>query len=462
MHALATQTPHATRWHALRVLFMLAWPIIISRSTQVVIGLSDATMTGQLGEAALAATTTGAFNSFTAFILPMGMVFIVSSFASQFFGQGNLTAARRYAWYGLALAGAAEIICLAAAISSESLMLKTFYADDVQKLLGAYLKWRLISGGAVVGMEALGNFYGGLGNTRLPMMMNVVAMVLNVIFNWVLIFGHWGAPAMGVAGSALASSIATAVAFMLLFACFLRGIGIPGKGFERAVWQGAEMRNFLRYAVPNGLNWFFEFAAFTFFINVVIADLGTTVLAAFMAVFQINSVSFMPAFGLASANAILVGQSLGTGNKDAVPIHTYRCLWVTTMWESLVGLLYFVAPTVLLTLFVSSPDAAAFRQIGARMLLLSASWQIFDATVNTLAEALRATGDTAFCLWARTALSWGFFVPLSTLVVTIWHGGTGAAVACLVTYMAVLAGVLLWRFRSGAWRKIDITHLAHP
>ena len=459
---MPSPNPKQSPWHALQQLLILAWPIIISRSTQVVIGLSDATMTGQLGEAALAATTTGAFNAFTAFILPMGMVFIVSSFAAQYFGQGNLTAARRYAYYGLILAAAAEALCLLAALYSEGLMVQSFYAPEVQKLLGLYLKWRLISGGAVVGMEALGNFYGGLGNTRLPMVMNVLAMVLNLFLNWVLIFGHCGAPAMGVAGSALASSVATAVAFVLLLGCFLRGVGMGPMARERAVLQASEMFNFLRYGVPNGLNWFFEFAAFTFFINVVVADLGTTVLAAFMAVFQINSVSFMPAFGLASANAILVGQSLGAGDKDAVPGLTYRCLGIACLWEGAVGLLYFIAPAVLLALFVAGQEADEFRLVGAQMLMFSASWQIFDATINTLAEALRAAGDTAFCLWARTALSWGLFVPSSMLVVFVWRGGTGAAVACLVLYMACLAAVLLWRFRSAAWRHIEITHTAGP
>src|SRR5687767_3859498 len=89
-------------------LLRLAWPIIISRSTQVVVGLADALMVAHLGEASLAAVTTGALNVTLVFILPMCTVFIVSSFASQYFGSGDAAGARRYAFYGLAIAGLAQ------------------------------------------------------------------------------------------------------------------------------------------------------------------------------------------------------------------------------------------------------------------------------------------------------------------------------------------------------------------
>ena len=80
----------------------------------------------------------------------------------------------------------------------------------------------------------------------------------------------------------------------------------------------SELLRMLRFGLPHGLNWFLEFAAFALFINVVVADLGTVVLAAMMVVININSVSFMPAFGLTSAGAILTGRDLGEGFQDQV------------------------------------------------------------------------------------------------------------------------------------------------
>jgi MATE family multidrug resistance protein len=97
-----------------RQLLTLAWPIVLARSAQAAIGFADAAMIAVLGKDALAATTTGALDAFAIFILPMGIVFIVQSFAAQLRGQGDIGGARRYAWYGLIVAGLAQVLALAA------------------------------------------------------------------------------------------------------------------------------------------------------------------------------------------------------------------------------------------------------------------------------------------------------------------------------------------------------------
>jgi MATE family multidrug resistance protein len=106
-----------------------------------------------------------------------------------------------------------------------------------------------------------------------------------------------------------------------------------------------------------------------------------------------------------------------------------------------------------------SPDvsSAALVRLGAKLLAVSAAWQLFDAIAITVSEALRAAGDTAWSLWARIVLAWVVFVPLSYLVVGHWDGGAVGAVLCLVFYLAVLSIALVQRFRSGAWRRIDLT-----
>ena len=93
----------------------------------------------------------------------------------------------------------------------------------------------------------------------------------------------------------------------------------------------------------------------------------------------------------------------------------------------------------------------------AAMLAASAAWQLFDALAMTLSEALRAAGDTTWCLWARVVIAWVLFVPASFLVVDRWGGGPVGAIGCIVFYLAALAVALLVRFRSGAWRNIDLT-----
>ncbi|HET7825578.1 MAG TPA: MATE family efflux transporter, partial [Anaeromyxobacter sp.] len=375
----------------------------------------------------------------------------VSSFSSQLFGMGDLAAARRHGWYGLAVAGVTQVLVVAALPFIPAALGHLEYAPDVRAQMEGYLSLRLLSAGAVVGIEALGNYYGGLGNTRPQMRASVAAMILTVAGNWLLIDGRLGAPALGVRGAALSNTISTTLAFLGLVAMFVRECRVHGTGRLRR----AELGRLLRFGIPSGITWFLEFGAYAFFVNVVVAGLGTTSLAALLAVIQVNSVAFMPAWGLASAGAILVGQAIGAGRHGRVGGIVRLAFAVAAAWECVVALAYLTAPELVLSAFARDPATAeAFVAAGRRMLVLSSAWQLFDAIVNVLAEALRAAGDTRFTMWARIAVAWIVWVGGSFVSVRLLHGGDVVAIAWLVVYLAVLAAVLLLRFRSGAWRRI--------
>lgn len=219
----------------------------------------------------------------------------------------------------------------------------------------------------------------------------------------------------------------------------------------------------LRFGLPSGLNWFFEFAAFNVFINFVVVQLGTTGLAAMNAVIQVNSVSFMPAFGVASAGAVLTGQALGRGRPDHAEASVGLTLRVNAAWQATVGVIYLLIPAVLLAPF-TDPDqpSARFMELGVRMLMLSSAWQLFDAAANSYAEGLRAAGDTTFPLVVRLIIAWVFWVPASLIVVNVLGGDEVAAVLSLVGYFGLLALALAWRWRSGKWRTIALVEGPPP
>lgn len=441
----------------LRALLSLAWPVVLARSTQTVVGVCDALMCAPLGGDALAAATTGAMNTFSLVILPMGTVFIVQSFAAQYAGRGDLRSAARFAWYGLALAAIAMLVAITATPAIGPVLGLFRYDAPVHHAMSGYIAWRLWSVGAVVGTETLGNWFGGLGDTRLQMRAGVVTMVANVALNWVLIYGKLGAPAMGVNGAALASALASWAGFAVVALAFrwrhreIAGAGPLGLKF-------AEFVRMIRFGLPNGLNWTMEFAAFVLFINVVVGALGTHVLAAFNVILSINMVSFMPAFGVASSGAILAGQAIGAGQKEAVGRVLRLTAGVMLTWMCAVGLAYLLVPRLLISAF-APPDAsaAAMLAVGAMMLRVTAAWQVFDALGLAFGEILRAAGDTAWCMWARLVIAWLVFWPVAWWAVQVKGGGATAAIWSVVFYLAVLAVVLGLRFRSGAWKRIQLT-----
>lgn len=435
----------------LRDLLSLAWPVVVSRATQTIVGLADALMVAHLGAASLAATTAGANNAFLVLILPIGTVFIVQSFASQLHGKGDVAGARRFALYGLAIAATTELFALVTLPAIEPALALLEYEPDVSHTMASYLALRLLSAGPAVGLEALANYYGGVGRTRVPMIASVVAMVLNVALNALLIDGRLGAPALGVDGAALASTLATSVAFGGLLVYFLREGRLSQPRVE-------ELVRTLRFGLPSGLNWFFEFLAFGFFVNVVVAGLGTHALAALMAVMQINTVSFMPAFALASSGAILVGQAIGRDDRDDVPRLVRMTFGTAATWQGAVGLAYLAAPALIFAPFASEPESReALLDLGVRMLMISVCWQLFDSAGTVLAETLRAAGDTVWPLYARLLLAWTVFVPGSWISVRVLDSGPVVAIVWLAIWFALLALALLLRFRGGRWRTLEIT-----
>lgn len=445
------------------MIITLAWPIILARSTQAVMGFWDALMVGPLGGDALAASGTAGMNSFALMILPMGTVFIVQSFVAQLVGKQRLEETHRYGWYGLMIAAVAGVVSVIALPFIPFLLSGFDYTPNVRHLMEAYLVMRLPSVFAVVGSEALGNWYGGLGNTRLQMISSVCAMVVDMFLNWAMIYGHAGFPAMGVAGAALSSTIGSYVGFAVLAYCFARGLGGAPPRPARLGLRWRELRRMLRFGLPNGANWLFEFAAFLIFINVVVAHLGTPALAALNVVMQVNSVAFMPSFGLASAGAILVGQAVGAGHKDDVWPIVRRTGLVAMTWMGSLGLLYLIFARPIVALFaregsaeLAHVDLEQVRAIGATMLMMSTAWQAFDAIAMTLSETLRAAGDSAWTLGARLVLAWVVFAPAGWFFVMRMGGGAAAAMGCLIGYMLLLAAAFSWRFASGAWRKIEL------
>jgi MATE family multidrug resistance protein len=284
-------------------------------------------------------------------------------------------------------------------------------------------------------------------------------MVGNVILNYLLIEPRLGLPGYGVAGAAWASTLATFAGFAVVATMFALGKGLDGGAEDAKRRHGplklAELARVLRFGLPNGVNWFLEFAAFALFIDVVVAHLGTTVLAAFNVVMQLNSISFMPAFGVASAGAILVGEAIGKGEKDQVGAILKRTAIAACTWMGLVGALYFVAPGRLIGLFRSREvPGEALVALGTTMLMMSAVWQIFDGLTMTVSEALRAAGDTTWCMFMRIGIAWGVFTPLAWAAVLVRGGGVVTMMTSLILYIAALALVFTWRFRTGRWRNI--------
>ena len=157
--------------------------MVLARASQSVITFADAIQVKHLGFKAIAATATGGLNVMGFVILAMGTVFIVQSFVSQLVGRGDRDDTPRFAWYGLAIAALTAVLSAALIPVIGPALSLTGYSPEVRDQMADYMAIRVLSVGAIVGVEALGNWYGGLGNTWMQMTAGLITMVAAVFFN---------------------------------------------------------------------------------------------------------------------------------------------------------------------------------------------------------------------------------------------------------------------------------------
>jgi len=214
----------------------------------------------------------------------------------------------------------------------------------------------------------------------------------------------------------------------------------------------ASVRRLLRTGLPIGGQYAIEMLSFAAFLTLV-ARMGDATMAASQVFLALLSISFMQAEGLGIAVCTLTGRYVGANDPTVVE----RCFrsgqLLTLVISGAVAALFIFLPNPLLRVFTDDPEVLL---IAAPLLAIGAIYQFFDAFGIVADGALRGAGDTLVPFLTRIGLAWGLFLPLAWLLGIRLEGGLTAAWLGGVFYVTVLAGILVFRFRSGAWRRIQI------
>jgi MATE family multidrug resistance protein len=401
----------------------------------------------------LAAVGFGSIWLWTLFSILYGTASGIQTFVSQADGANDSESCGPWVWQGLyALMPAGIILVAVLAWLLEPALALLGPSAEMRALTADYVGARLLGELGFVAVMALNSFYRGLGDTRTPLYITLVANAVNVVLDYGLIFGEFGLPQWGVMGAGIATTIAqwsNAIVLLVIFQrrsvaerCNTRPTAASLKQIRRFLWTGA----------PIGGQWFIGMMSFSAFTTLV-ARMGDASMAASQAFVMLLSLSFMQAVGVSIATAILVGRYIGAGEPSAA-IRTFRSsILLGCLLAFGVAIVFVAIPVPLLRIF---SDDAEVLALGRPLLLLGALFQLLDAVAIISEGALRGAGDTRWPFAVETALGWGILVPLAYFVgVFLEHGLTGAWLAATVHIM-VLATTLLLRFRSNAWQKIRI------
>ena len=324
---------------------------------------------------------------------------------------------------------------------------------EVISLGEGYIRIRFLSIIFVVMNMAFLGFYNGVARTKIHLKVTVVANVLNVIMNYVFIFGHLGFPEMGVNGAALASTLSTFYATLNYAFIGYRDPLRDEYAFLKPSRLSRElMGKVIRLSTPVAIQNAVVHAGFTVFF-VIVGHISTIALAASEIVFNILSFSFMPGFGMGMAAGTMVGKYLGQLEPDRAEESGWLNMRLTILFMGVMGIIFILIPEVILRGF--TPEAEVIRE-GKIALQVLGAIQFVDACGLSLSGALRGAGDTTFVSAIEIVINLLMFLPVTWYFSIYLDMGLAGAWFGFALYIFVFAGAMIFRFRQGSWKTIQV------
>ena len=438
-----------------RAMLALAWPLVAANLLQMAVYAIDVMFVARLGESALAASSLGiAIYGLIQWTLT-GFVGACAPLIAAEIGRRRhaVREVRRSLRMALWLGVLASLLGMAICWNGERILLLTGQGADVSARAGGFLRilmWALVPAIMAATLRIL---VATLGSPRIATVITAMALLTNALGNWLLVFGHWGFPALGLNGSAISSVITT----LLMLAAYLAVI-LKMRKFRRyrllGRWWRADWSRFadlVRLGLPIALTVLAEGGLFNS-AALLIGQFGETALAAHTLALQIAALAFQVPFGIAQAATIRVGLAYGARDPAWIALAGRVALLCGIGFMALTALAMWIAPRLFLSLYVDpgEPANAALVALAVQYLAVAAAFQLFDGAQTVAAGALRGLQDTrtpmlmavgGYWLAGFVAAVWlGLWTPLAGL--GVWLG--------LAIGLVVVSALLLWRWH---WRE---------
>jgi putative MATE family efflux protein len=432
----------------------LAVPIMLASLSQTLMSLIDIAMVGRLGAAAVAAVGLGGVLTYTISEFLNSIQAGVQTVVARRVGEGRhaeVAPAVRSSLYFALITGSVFAILF---IWAAAYLLPLINPDDVVVTTGIeYIRLRGLSFGLVMAGYVFYAFFNGISRPRIHLMVTLVANTLNVGFNYVLIFGRLGFPEMGAPGAGLATTISSAIAF-ILYALVTLTERI--KQQYPGLWVGSGGRTalikILRLALPASVQEIGVMAGFSTFM-VLIGWISTVAMAATEIVINILSFSFMPAMGFLYATQTLVSESIGRDDIGGAKAFARTASRLCMLLMGAMGVLFVLIPRLILQVFTIDAEIVEAGIVPLRILGLV---QMVDAVGMTYHGALRGAGDNTFPAIAEILLMWVFFLPAVYITGIRLDWGVNGGWVALAIYIAAYAIIAYFRFHYGPWKRIVV------
>jgi MATE family multidrug resistance protein len=439
-------------------LLVLALPMIISMACDGIMIFTDRLFLSKVDPVQMNAALDGGITFEVLIFFFIGLTGYSNALVAQYFGAGEKDKSSKTIFQAFLIIVAAYPLI----ILLKPLVLGYFDWMHIPKVQVGYqivfidiLSWFCLVG---LTRHVLACYFSGIGHTKVVMNATLVALFVNVVLDYILIFGKLGVEPMGIKGAGIATVSGEAAAMlMLLWAYLQKENRIEFSVMKSFRFDKAVMKNLLYYGSPAGLEMLLNFMAFSMMVSLFHAQ-GETVATASTIMFNWDMLSFIPLIGIEIGVTSLVGRYMGANKTKLAENAAYSAIKVGLAFSLCTMTVFIFLPHLLVQVFHPDSNAALFlaaAPLAESLLRIAAFYVLTEAIMIALIGTLRGAGDTYFTMFASIGLHW-LFVPILYLSLNVFEFSVPSSWLFIALFYFVFTIVFFWRFKSGKWKKIKV------
>ena len=429
----------------LRPTVLLAFPVVLSQLGHVLVSFVESVVVGRTGTVPLAAVSLGASSTTVLLVLGIGLSMGSVPLVAAADGRRDLPALGRLLASSVWLSAGAGLVLAGLGLLVPPLLHYLGQPPAVEALAAPWVRvvsWSLLP---LMVFQGFREFAEGLGLTRQAMWLSVLANAVNAALCYALVFGHWGAPRLGLMGSAWATLVARVLMAGLMAAYVLRARRLHDYRAAVRRWlpDAATLRRLVDLGAPIGVQMAFEVGAFAAS-ALMIGWLGAIPLAAHQVAINLASMTYVAASGIAAAATIRVGRLRGGGDLAGARQAGFAAYLLGLAFMGTTAGLFIATRHVIPRLYLDDPHVVGQA---ATLLLIAALFQVSDGLQVVGLGALRGLEDVKVPSVVALLAYWAVALPLGYFLGFRLHLGAPGVWTGLLAGLTIVAGVLLWRFR---------------
>lgn len=457
MNHKITDTPSSVSWGEV---WTLAWPLIIANGFWIIQTTVDRVFLAQHSTHSLAAATAVS----GVFWAPMALVQQTAgysiTFVAQYFGAKKFAQVGASLWQSFYISIIGGLLFLLLIPFASQIFSFFDHPETLLRLESTYFISLCYTAIPFSILGAMGGFLAGIGKSHLILPINFAGVISNVVLDYLLIFGHFGFPALGIAGAGFATGIANVIA------CIVSAIIIFNSQHEalykvKSAWRPNLdlLKRYVIYGVPSGLQYALEGFAFSVFL-ILIGRMpnGSVGLAGSGIAVSIMMLAIMPSVGVAQAVSVLVGQFIGKGQPQQAEKASHTGFKMALLYILTMSLTFLFFPEFYLSWFQNKENPALWadvERVTPYLLYFVAFFIPFDALNVIYAFALKGAGDTRFVTAVALLVPWPIMVFPTYMILNnpqalYWAWLTASL------FLVAQGLIFLWRFKGGKWKSMKV------